>query len=357
MTTSKRWAYAAAVIILVTSVSPLYAQGPGAPKGPAVVTVTTVEQKEFSDAIEALGTTKANETVTLTAKITETVKDVLFQDGQVVKKGDVLIILDSGEENANLRSAEAQADERRSAYQRAKGLEKQQIVSTATYEEKQAALRSAEASIQSIKSRINDAYIKAPFDGILGLREVSVGTLVKPGDQITTIDDLTQMKIDFDVPAVYLQQLKSGLAITGTVEGFEGRVFDGVIATIDTQVDSVTRSIKVRAYVPNTDMALRPGLLMNVTLHLNPRQAVVVPEGALTQQRDKTFVYLLHGEGDKLTVKKTEITRGARRLGEVEIAGGLEAGSRVVQDGAMMLKDGQDVRIQETKTGNPAETK
>lgn len=328
---------------------PAFAQPQGMkdPKGPVPVTAAAVAAKDFSDAVEALGTTRANETVVITAKLADTVKEIHFDDGQTVKKDDVLLVLDSDEEEANLRSAEAQAAERRSAYKRAQGLEEKQIVSRASYEEKQAQLRQAEADIQSIKSRIADTVIKAPFDGMLGLRSVSVGALVRPGDRITTIDDLSQMKVDFDVPATYLQQLKPGLPVTGTVEGFAEREFSGVIAMIDTQIDTVTRTAKVRAVLPNADLLLRPGLLMNISLHLNPRQAMVVPEGALVQQKDKSFVYIVEEKDGKSFVKKTEVQRGARRFGEAEILSGLAEGQRVVVAGGMNIADGQEVKISE----------
>ncbi len=326
---------------------PAGAQGKGGAKGPTPVTASTIERKDFSDAIEALGTTRANETVTLTAKLTETVREILFDDGQTVKQGDILVVLDSAEENAALKSAQAQAAERRSAYKRAAGLQEKQIVSTATYEEKQAQLRQAEADIQSIRSRIDDTVIKAPFDGVLGLRNVSIGSLLRPGDSITTIDDLTQMKVDFDIPAIYLQQLKSGLAITGTVDGFDNRTFSGAVTMVDTQVDPVTRAVKVRAVVPNPDLALKPGLLMTIYLHLNPRKAIVVPEGALIQQKDKTYVYALDMRDGKEVAVRTEVTRGSRRLGEVEVLSGLEEGSSVIVAGGMNISDGQEVKVVE----------
>jgi membrane fusion protein (multidrug efflux system) len=316
-------------------------------RGPVPVTAVQIARQEFSDQIEALGTTRANETVVITAKLTETVKEIHFDDGQTVRKGDVLVVLDSDEENADLRAAQAQAAERRSAYKRAAGLEEKQIVSRATYEEKQAQLRQAEADIQSIRSRIADTVIRAPFDGVLGLRNVSVGTLVRPGDGITTIDDLTRMKVDFDVPAIYLQQLRPGLAIAGTVDAFGDRVFSGEVTTIDTQVDPVTRSVKVRAIVPNPDMALRPGLLMNIRLDLNPRQSLVVPEGAVTQQKDKSFVYVIEMQNGKEVAKKTEVVRGARRLGEVEIISGLEEGDTLILAGGMNVAPGQEVKVVE----------
>lgn len=335
-----RFMAAAFGFFLISAVADMALSQPrGGNSGPTPVQTAIATREDFTDSVEALGTTRANETVVITAKLTETVREVRFEDGQTVRRGDVLLVLDSGEETANLESAEAQAAERRSAYERAAGLEEKQIVSRASYEERRAALKQAEADVQSIRSRLGDAIIKAPFDGVLGLREVSVGTLVRPGEKITTIDDLTQMKVDFDVPSLYLQSLKPGLAVSGTVEAFGDRVFTGTVSTIDTQIDTVTRTVKVRAIVPNADFVLKPGLLMSVTLGINPRNVLVVPEGAIIQQKDKTSMFLVEGD----SVKRIEVKRGQRSLGKVEILEGLEEGQEFVTVGGMNLSDGAKI--------------
>src|SRR5690606_8788421 len=126
-----------------------------------------------------------------------------------------------------------------------------------------------------IKARLDKLIIAAPFDGILGLREVSIGALVQPGDQITTIDDLSQIKVDFEVPAVFLSALQPGLPIAGKVSAFQSREFTGEVRTVNTQVDPVTRTVRVRAVLPNPDLILKPGLLMTITLYKDQRQALL----------------------------------------------------------------------------------
>ena len=330
------------------------AGGPGGPKPATVmqVTVTEVANKEFADNIEALGTTRANETVELTAQLSEIVKDIYFEDGQVVRRDDVLLVLGNAEEVANLDAAKALAAERKSAYERAADLEKKKIIAREVYETRRAEWEQAEASVCSLQSLIDNTIIKAPFDGILGLRNVSPGALVQPGTMITTIDDLSLIKVDFEVPALYLQDLKPGLPVTGTVEGLPDRQFRGTVATVNTQVDPVTRAVRLRAVIPNPDLALRPGLLMNVTLDTRARQALTVPEGALIQQRDQTIVYVAEeGEEGKTLARRVEIKRGARRLGEVEVVSGLEAGQRVITTGFMRLADGDTVKIIDAPVG------
>lgn len=333
------------------------ADGGGKPKSAqaAQVTVAEVGVRAFADSIEALGTTRANETVQLTAQISDKVQEIRFTDGQVVHQGDVLLVLDNAEELANLDAAKALATERKSAFDRAADLSKRKIIAEETFETRRAEYQQADAEIRSLQSRIDNTIIKAPFDGILGLRNVSLGALVQPGTVITTIDDLSVIKVDFEVPALYLQDLKPGLKVNGTVEGLPGRTFSGEVATVNTQVDPVTRAVRIRAIIPNPELLLRPGLLMNVTLDLRARQSLTVPEGALIQLRDQTFVFVAEdAEDGKTLARRVEIKRGARRLGEVEVLGGLEDGQRVIVTGFMRLVDGDAVKVNEQAINVPA---
>lgn len=320
----------------------------GASKGPQAtqVTVAEVSVKDFADSIEALGTTRANETVQLTAQISDKVQEIRFTDGQIVRQGDVLLVLDNAEELAQLDAAQALAAERKSAFDRASDLSKRKIIAEETFETRRAEYQQAEAEVRSLQSRIDNTIIKAPFDGILGLRNVSLGALVQPGTVITTIDDLSVIKVDFEVPAIYLQDLKQGLKVNGTVEGLPGRTFTGEVATVNTQVDPVTRAVRIRAIVPNPDLLLRPGLLMNVTLDLRARESLTVPEAALIQLRDQTFVFVAEEtEEGKTLARRVELKRGMRRLGEIEVLSGLQDGQRVIVTGFMRLVDGDAVAI------------
>lgn len=332
-------------------------------KGPqeTQVTVAAISIKSFADSIEALGTIRANETVQLTAQISDKVQEIRFTDGQIVHKDDVLLVLDNAEELADLDAALALAAERKSAYERSTELSKRKIIAEETFETRRAEYQQAEAAARSLQSRIDNTIIKAPFDGVLGLRNISLGALVQPGTVITTIDDLSIIKVDFEVPALYLQDLRAGLSVTGTVEGLPGRRFEGEVATINTQVDPVTRAVKVRAILPNPDLTLKPGLLMSMTLDLRPRQSMTVPEAALIQLREQTFVFVAEeSEDGKTLARRVEIERGKRRLGEVEVLKGLEQGQRVIMTGLMRLVDGDAITINETaiikREGAGAET-
>jgi membrane fusion protein (multidrug efflux system) len=313
------------------------------------VIVAPVERVSFADRVEALGTTRANESVEITTNVTEKIAKIAFDDGQRVKAGDVLVVLERGEELAALRSAEAGLVERQSAFERTEQLAKQNFAAKAKLDEVRAALQQAEAALDAAQARLSDRQITAPFDGVTGLRNVSVGKLVEPGDLITTLDDISVMKLDFAVPSTYLATLRPGLRIVARAPAFPDRDFSGQVRSVDSQIDPVTRSVVARAIVPNPDGLLLPGLLMTVTLFKNPREALVVPEEALAPEGRREFVYLVEA-GDPPRAVKREITIGARRLGEVEIVDGLSAGDLVVIHGTMTLRDGRPVEIVATET-------
>lgn len=317
----------------------------GASKGPVAVIVAPVTIGDFADQVEALGTTKANESVVITADRSERITAIHFEDGQEVKQGDLLVTLDKTQEEAELRASEAMAAETQASYNRAKSLSGNSALPKATLQERLAELKRAQAETEALKAGLQSYEIIAPFDGILGLREVSVGTLVQPGDMITTIDDLSQIKVDFDVPSVFLSTLKPGLPISGIVEAFGDREFKGTIKTVNTQIDPSTRTVKVRAIMPNVDGILKPGLLMSINLYKNPRQALLIPEEALIKRSDRNFVYVVAQAEGALIAKQKDIVLGARKPGMIEVLSGLGEGDEIVVHGVLKLHDGAQVSI------------
>lgn len=317
-------------------------QGEGGP--PPAVVVAPVRVEQVVDRVEALGTARANESVQITTSVTEKIAEIHFEDGQRVAQGDVLVVLDKAEEDAELQAALAILDEKRLAYERSLQLEKRQFTATAQLDERRAALREAEARITALEARVDDRVIRAPFGGVIGLRTVSVGTLVEPGDVITTLDDLSVIKLDFSVPSAYLRTLAPGLRVVATSEPFGEQRFEGVIEGVDTRIDPVTRSIVVRALLPNPDSLLKPGLLMTVELLKDPRQAMFIPEEALIPRGARTQVLVVDEAADN-TVASREVTIGSRQPGRVEIVDGLNEGDKVITRGALQVRPGQRVSI------------
>lgn len=307
---------------------------------PVTVTIAAVERQPWTDTIEALGTAKANESVTLTAKITETVRKVNFNDGQDVAAGDVLVELTSGQQVAALAEAQATARDATRQFERQQDLVRQGTVSRAVFDTAQATRDSNSARVEALRAQLADRVVSAPFAGVLGLRQISPGALVRPGDVITTLDDISIVKVDFSLPEVHLAAIAPGQTVIARSPAFPGRSFEGRVVSLDSRVDPVTRAFQVRASIPNPDRALRGGMLLSIGVLRPAREALAVPEIALVQVGTEASVFKL---GADQRVAQVTVIPGARRRGLVEIREGLSAGDRIVVDGTVKLRDGTRV--------------
>ncbi len=312
--------------------------------GPRIilVKVAPVISDVFTDSIEALGTTKANESLDITATTTDKISKINFTDGMSARKGQILVELVSDEEIANLRSAKANFEQQKRDLKRIQGLVKARTLPTARLDEQKTLFEKAKADIQVAEARIRDRQIIAPFDGQLGLRQISLGSLVTPGTVITTLDDLSTIKLDFTVPEAFLAALKNGQTINALTEAYPDRDFIGTVTNIGSRIDPVSRAVSVRAIIANDDRSLRPGMLMRVKLIKNKRQSIMIPEEALLTSAEKKYVFLIQ---DDNYAKQQTVLIGSRRPGSVEILAGLKIGQSVVVEGAIKLRDGSKVTI------------
>jgi membrane fusion protein (multidrug efflux system) len=308
------------------------------------VIASVVTPAQWRDTIEALGTTRANESVTVTAKVSEMVRKVAFESGDVVEAGAVLVDLSSGAQLAGLEEARAAYQEAERQLKRQQELADRQLVAVSQIDTQRAARDAARARMNVVRAALSDRVITAPFNGVLGLRQVSPGSLVTPGTPIATLDDISVIKLDFSVPERFLAVLARGQDIAAHSETYPGRAFAGRVTSVDSRIDPVTRSVAVRAEIPNTDLLLRPGMLMSVQLFREPRDTLVVPEIAILQVGMNAFVYRVTAEE---TAERVPVELGARRKGEVEIVRGLSAGDRIVTEGAVKLRDGARVSLAE----------
>ena len=308
------------------------------------VFVYKVRLATIEDRIEALGTLRANESVALTSSVTETVTALHFDDGDRVETGQALAEMTSAEEHAQLEEARATVAEAQRQYQRIKSLQEKQTAAVSLLDQRQRELQTGRARLVAIESRLADRLLRAPFAGVIGLRNISVGTLVEPGDIIATLDDDSVMKLDFSVPAIELGLLAPNVPVVARTRTWEGRRFEGVVKSIDSRVDPVTRTIIVRALLPNPERLLRPGMLMQVELLNQQREALVIPEECLLSQGEKQFVLVVDTSADN-TVEQRQVQIGTRRPGEVEIISGLSAGEQVITDGALKVRAGSKVLI------------
>ena len=226
--------------------------------------------------MEVLGTLRANESVDITATVTDTITVIHFEDGQRVNSGDILVEMTSKEEHALLEEELSTLAEAEKQYNRLTPLVARGAASKSLLDQRERERSSAQARLRAIESRLQDRLIKAPFSGVVGLKNISVGALVEPGDVITTLDDDSVMKLDFNVPAIHLASLERGIPIKARSSAYGGREFEGEVISIGSRIDPVTRSITVRALIDNQDRLLKPGLLMTAELLKNRRDAIVI---------------------------------------------------------------------------------
>jgi membrane fusion protein (multidrug efflux system) len=315
-----------------------------------VVGVAVVAKKRFVESIEAIGTARADESVVITAKTADTIGSINFTEGQTVQAGAILIEMTSTQQAADLLAARAELAEAEKAYQRAADLVSKGIAARATLDSATATRDAARGRVQSIEAKLADTIIKAPFAGVVGLRNVSVGSFVSPGDVITTLDDVSPIKGDFTVPERLLGMLKPDLAIEASVAAYPGETFSGKVSNVDTRVDPATRAVTVRAEIPNEQGRLLPGMLMSVVLIVAEHDAIAVPESALVSQGEARFVYRIDAESK---AQRVDVKTGLVQPGQIEILEGLSDGDRVVSQGTNKVTPGQPVTIDTEQTATP----
>jgi membrane fusion protein (multidrug efflux system) len=305
-----------------------------------LVTVGHAKRDSIFDVVEALGTAQANESVTLTAKVTDTVRRVNFEDGDFVDSGSVLIELTNQEEEALLAEARANLDDAESQLRRLQDLSARGLTSASELDVARSRAAATQARLNSIVARLRDRLILAPFSGRLGFRQVSPGTLLSPNTTITSIDDISVIKLDFTVPETFVGAMAPGARIVAKSVSFPDREFEGIVRTVGSRVDPVTRAITVRAHIDNQDRALHPGMLLTVEVVTAERTVLVVPEGSVFQVQNRAYVYRVDGD----TVHQQQIDVGGRRFGVVEVLAGLEDGDLIVIEGIIKLREGARVR-------------
>ena len=289
----------------------------------------TAQRLVLADQVESVGTLVGNESVTITAKVTDQVTVIHFDDGQYVKAGDILIELTNAEQQAGLREAEANLLEAELQLARLKKLGNK-IVTAQERDEASARVKAGQARLEVISVLIKDRLITAPFDGLLGFRQVSAGALVTPGTVITELDDIKQLKLDFAVPEVYLGNISVGSRVESTSPAWQDKVFSGQLVSIGSRIDVATRTFMARALIDNESSLLRPGMLMNITLSLAERPALVVPELAIVQTGKLSVVYVTETIDEQLKVKSVPVVL---------------PGDQVVVSGQLNVRPGTSVRV------------
>lgn len=322
------------------------APAPAQGGGPVPVEASPVRVGSIARTITAVGSTVSNEAVVMRPEVTGRITEIAFTEGQAVSRGTVLFRLDDSVARATLAQAQASLAFSRSDLQRAEELFRQGSGAGRAREQAQAKLLADEATAQLAKAQLDKLTLTAPFDGVVGLRKVSVGDVVQPGKDLVNLEQIDTLKLDFRVPELYLPAVRVGQALAITVDAFPGRRFQGDVYAIDPLLDVNGRALVIRARVPNAERTLRPGLFARVelTLTVTPN-AILVPEQAITSVGQDLFVFkVVDGRA-----KQTKVRIGHRRNAEVEIAEGLQPEDVIVTSGQIRVRDGVPVRVTNAK--------
>ena len=323
--------------------------GGGAQAAPIVVETHTVQTRALADDVSAVGSLVSNESVVLRPEVSGRIETIRFRDGETVRRGAVLVELDSAVERAELQQARANLTLAESNFRRTQDLFGRKFVSQSSLDDARAKLEVARAGLALAQARLARMQVRAPVDGVVGIRSVSPGDFVKDGDALINLEDIATLKLDFRLPELYLDRVRPGQALELSSDVLPGEVHSATVEAIDPLVDAQGRAVRLRASLVNPEMRLRPGVFARVRLILAERAEVpVVPEAALVPAPGNTqFVYRV--EDGK--VQRVSVTTGQRRDAMVEVVDGLAPGAVVVTAGQLKLRDGAVVKVAAVPAG------
>jgi len=315
--------------------------GPGGPGGPTPVEVVVVEPTMVKEDLQAVGSLRSNESVVLRPEVSGRIATIGFRDGQVVKKGQLLIGLDSTLNEAEVAQYRAEYDLALSNLKRSEDLARQKFISSSAQETAASNAQVAEARLKLAQARLSKMKIVSPFDGIVGIRGVSLGDYVKDGTDLVNVEDVRILKVDFRLPERSLSRIRTGQDVEVIADALPNERWQGQIEAINPRVDANGRSLELRGRLDNASGKLRPGMFVRVRVIVGERNGLLVPEEAIVPQGEEFFVYkVVDGAAKRVPVKI-----GVRRDAKVEIVEGISTGDQVVTAGMRLSRDGQPVRV------------
>jgi membrane fusion protein (multidrug efflux system) len=335
---------------------------------PTAVTTDVAQRTEWQPTLESVGTVTAVNGVTVSTDLAGIVRQIAFESGSKVREGDLLVHLDTTQEEAQLHSAEAQRDFAAVSLKRDKDLVEKHAISQSDYDNADAVFRQNQASVDQFKALIARKTLRAPFDGVAGIRQVNLGQYLKEGDMVVTLQAFDPIYVNFSLPQQDLSKLIIGEPVQLRVDAFPDQIFNGTITAINSLVDQTTRNVQVQATFKNSDFRLRPGMFAKVSVVLSERQNVVaIPATAIhyAPYGDSIFVVseLKDPQGKEYKgVKEQFIKTGQSRGDMIAVVSGLKPGDEVVTSGVFRLKSGAHVKVNnQVKPGsdlapNPADS-
>jgi membrane fusion protein, multidrug efflux system len=327
---------------------------------PTTVSSVSVKEEDWAPRLTAVGSVSAVQGAVVSAELAGVVSEINFENGAEAKKGEVLMKLDASQEEALLRSAEAEAQLAKTDLERSRDLAIKKVVSGAEFDSAQSKFTRLNAVVDQMRSNITKKTLIAPFDGQLGIRQVNVGQMINAGQQVVPLTSLDPVFADFALPQQYLGQLTQGLEVHVTTDAIPGRVFNGKLTAINSMVDSSTRNITLQATLDNSDHALRPGMFAKAEVMLPEKhKTLVVPGSAISYAPFGDSVFVIEKKKDEKTGKESQVIRqqfvrvGEARGDLVAITQGLKAGETIVSTGVFKLRNGMTVTINNDLAPNP----
>lgn len=312
---------------------------------PVVTQIVNVEP--FAVTLQALGTAKANESVIITPQESDVITSLNFSDGQQVDAGDILAQLNSNEQKARLNELNINLAEAERQLKRIQNLALSNSTSTQLLDEQQARVKAFIAQREVAQENLNKTFITAPFSGKLGLRQVSLGAYVTPGDVLTTLDDIATIKVDFAISERHLPSVNEGQTVFAESVAYPGVQFEGTITNVDSRIDPTTRSINIRTVIDNAQQKLRPGMLLTITLQKRVLNTLVIDEKALVPDHEDQYVFVVV-DGKAV---KTKVLIGERRPGKVQVLEGIVQDDEVVVQGTLRIRNGSALRVLNSSQG------
>jgi membrane fusion protein (multidrug efflux system) len=319
---------------------------------PTTVTSAKVQKADWVPMLTAIGSISPVQGATISAELAGTVAKIGFQSGTPVKKGDMLIEIDASAEQAQMRSAEADAELAKADFERARGLAEGKVISQAEFDSAAAKYSQKKAVVDNMQSSIDKKVIRAAFDGMAGIREVNVGQMVPIGQKLVTLQDLDQVFVDFSLPQQQLGDVKVGLPVKVTTDAIQGREFEGKLSAVNSAIDAATRSVSLQATLDNSDHALRAGMFARVSVILPQKNSTLfIPATSVLYAPFGNSVYAIEKKKDEKTGKESLALRqqfirtGETRGDFVSVTEGLKEGEEIVSTGVFKMRNGMDVAI------------
>ena len=314
---------------------------------PTTVAATEVVQESWVPTLRSVGSLDATNGINVAAEVSGVIKEIVFTSGERVEQGSVLIRLDDAVDRAALDALRAERRLAEIKFNRSKDLLKKQVTSKSEYDEAYATYEAALARVAEQEAVISKKVIRAPFSGLLGISQVDIGQFLEPGDHIVSLQALDPIHVDYTLPERYLPQVAVGQEVHVRVEAMPDEVFRGKVSAIDADVNRVTRTLKIRATLSNSEQRLRPGMFAEVqTLHAESQPVLTIPRTAVSYNTYGDFVFLIAQQQDgSLRVKRHQVVTGESRAGRIAILQGVEAGDRVVRAGLVKLREGMPIKI------------